>query len=310
MSLSSQANPNVVKTDLDEVFFQEFDRPPGPQVADATNGTIFRQSSVSNAAKIMENFKPVSFWEQRSEEQDVPTDETRTGDKSTYSVLNFAKSMDITKNFFDDEMHDVVGNSIRSFGQKARITQTREAMGQYRNGFTTNLTADGAALFSDSHVTLSGDTIDNLETAALSEASLDVMIQSLIEQKDQAGDIVGHEGHALLVPPALYKSASQILDSELRQGTADNDINVYSDKYGIMLFQSPYLGAANTGGSQTAHFLVARNHSIHRWVRQGITTDLIDWRQQRNNNYIYKGEYREVYGTPSPEGTVGSNGTT
>jgi len=287
MSLSSGLNPNVVKVDLDSVFYSEFEAAPGPQVANASDASVFRQSSVDNAAKQMEVFKGVGLWDQRAEEQDVPTDTPRVDDKATYSVLNFAKSVDITKNFFDDEMHDVVANTIRDFGEMARITQDDSAMDSYRKSFTTFLTSDGVALFSDSHVNIAGDTIDNLETAALSETSLETMIVSLGEQKNQAGIVRGHEAKTLLVPMALYKDAAEILDSELRQGTGNNDMNVYSDKYGIVLKQSPRLGAA-AGGSDTAHFLLGRNHSVHRWVRQGVVTSLLDWKLQRNNNYIYK----------------------
>ena len=308
-ALSAGLNPNVVKTALDDVFYQEFELAPGPQVANAKDSLAFKQSSASNAAKVMEVFKGSGLWEQRAEEADVPSDTPRVGDQATYSVVNFAKSVDITKNLFDDEMHDVVGNMIRDMGDTARITQDNEAMGSYRDSFTTFTTAAGTAWFSNSHTNLNGDTVDNLETAALTEASLETMIVSLGEQLNQAGVVRGHQAACLLVPMALYKDASEILDSELRSGTADNEINVYSDKYGIMLKQSPYLGAV-AGGSETAHFLLGRNHSLHRWVRQGIGTDLVDWRLQRNNNYIYKGEYREMYGVVSYEGAVGSNGTT
>jgi len=307
-SLSSGLNPAVVKTELDEVFMQEFEIEPGPQIATATDALVFRQSSVDNAAKIMEVFKGSGLWEERAEEQDVPQDTPRVDDKITYSVLNFAKSVDITKNFFDDDMHDVVGEMIRDFGEMARITQNDKAMESYRNSFTTFLTADGAALYSNTHTNINGDTVDNLEEGVLTEANLETMIVSLGQQINQAGVIRGHRPNALLVPMALFKDASEILDSELRQGTADNDINVYSDKYGIFLKQSPYLGAT-AGGSDSAHFLLARNHSVMRWERQGVTTDLVDWKLQRNNNYIYKGEYREMYGAVTYEGTVGSNGT-
>lgn len=309
MSLSSNMNPAVVQTELDLVFKQEFEAHPGPQVATARDEIVFKQRSVDNAAVILEVFKGVGLWATRGEEEDVPTDVTRADDKTTYSVFNYAKSMDITKNFFDDEMHSMVSASIRDFADMARLSQDDTAMSQYRLGFTTNLTSDGAALYSASHANINGDTIDNLETAALTESSLETLLVSLAEQKNQAGVIRGHEGNCLLVPIALFKEASQILDSELRQGTADNDANVYSDKYGIFLKQSPRLGAAN-GGSDTAHFMVSRHHSVYRWERQGITTALIDWKLQRNNNYIYKGEYRETYGAVTYEGTVASNGTT
>lgn len=308
-SLSSGLNPDVVKVGLDGVVYQEFEKEAGPQVARATDGMVFQQGTANNSAKIMEVFKGVGLWQERGEEQDVPQSTPRVGDQKTFSVVNYANSVDITKNFLDDEMHDVVAHMMKEFGEKARISQDDNAMSVYRNGFTTSLTADGASLFSAAHENLNGDTISNLETDALSVASLNSLLVSLMEQKDQAGVVRGHMANCLVVPPQLFKLACEIADSELRSGTADNDLNIYSAKYGIYIKQSPYLGAA-AGGSDVAHFLLSKNHQIHRWVRQDLQTDLVDSKFQRNNNYIYKGEFREVVGAMTYEGVIGSNATT
>jgi phage major head subunit gpT-like protein len=137
---------------------------------------------------------------------------------------------------------------------------------------------------------------------------LNSAIVALYEQKDQAGIVVGSTPQTLLVPPALFKTACEIVESELRSGTADNDMNVYSSKYGINVATSNRLGAA-AGGSDTAWFLLGRNHSVTRWVRQGIVTDLVDYKFQRNNNYIYKANFREIVGAMDYVGIVGSDGT-
>jgi hypothetical protein len=55
--------------------------------------------------------------------------------------------------------------------------------------------------------------------------------------------------------------------------------------------------------------LLGRNHSVTRWIRQGVQTVLVDWKIAKNNSYLYKGEFREVYGAPDYVGIVGSTGT-
>ena len=70
---------------------------------------------------------------------------------------------------------------------------------------------------------------------------------------------------------------------------------------GLIVYQSPFLGAAY-GGSDTAWYLLSADHSMYRWVRQSIVTDLVDYKFQRNNNYIYKAEYRAVVGPISFRG--------
>jgi len=308
-SLSSGLNPNVVKTALDAVVFQEFEMDPGPDVARATDPIVFRQKTADSAAEIMEVFKGVGYWDTRAEEEDVPSSTPRVGDQITFTMSNFANSVDITKNLFDDDKHSVVENMMREFGDKARITQDRTAYGVFRNGFTTTLTADGAALFSDTHTNLNGDTVDNLETGVLSDANLEAAFNSLIGQVTQDGTLGGHMPQCLLVPTALFKEASIIAKSELRSGTGDNDLNYYSQVYpGLQVKYSPFLAAAQNG-SDTAWFLLSRNHSMMRFERQGIETALVDWENQRNNNYIYKAEYREVVDAIAYDGLVGSNGT-
>jgi len=307
MAFTGAISPNVVKTALDDVFFTEYED-MGPMLAHADDEMVFRQSTADSGAVIMEVFKGVKAWEQRSESADVNQDSPLVGDQITYSVLNYANSVDISKNLFDDNKHDVVKNMMREFAEKARVAQDKNAYGLFRNGFGTTLTADGAALYSNTHTTLSGDTVDNLGTATLSETSLNTGIIALAEQVDQAGEIRGHQATCLLVPPALFKTACEIAGSEWRSGTANNDDNVYLSKYGIYVKQSQYLGAA-AGGSDTAWFLSSKNHSNYRWVRDGIATDLVEYKYQRNNDYIYKGEYREMVGAVTYEGSWASNGT-
>src|SRR5690606_32056099 len=111
--------------------------------------------------------------------------------------------------------------------------QDSNLMDIYAGGFATETTVDGEFVFSNSHTNRNGDTIDNLETETDLETVLDTMITKLQEQKDQAGKISGIEPEVLLVPSAKFKTASEVLDSELRSGTADNELNHYSDKYGI-----------------------------------------------------------------------------
>jgi len=300
-------NPNTVKTALDNVVMTEYDKASKPEIARAGDSLIFNQETTDRAAEIEEIFKGVGFFDTRAEEQDVPQDTPRVGNQITFSVVNYAKSVDITKNYIDDHMFGTVAKMMKQFGLKARRTQDKNAMAFISGGFATNTTADAAYIFSDSHTTLSGDTVDNLLTSALSESSLYDAIKMMEEQKDQNGDVMGQSANCLLVPLNLYKTAIEITDSELRSDTAENDINFYSSKYGLYVKTSPYLGSA-AGGSETAWFLFGDGHSLTRWVRKPLETSLVDWKYSRNNNYVYKGEFREIVGAPTHEGLIGSTG--
>ncbi len=308
MALTSALSPNVVRTALDEVFNAEFNYDGLPGLATARDPLVFVQDSADKAAVIVEQFMGVGYFATRAETADLAQASPRVGNQKTFSVLNYAKEVDISKNLLDDDQHTVVQKMIKSFARSARMSQDRNAFNQYNLGFTTVLTNDSVALFSNSHITLNGDTVDNLETGAFSEATLNTAFNSLIGQLTQDGTLGGHTPACLLVPPALFKQATEITKSELRAATADNDLNYYSQIYpGLQVKQSPFLSTAQ-GGSNTAYFLLSRDHSMYRWIRQAIRTDLIPFQYSRNNSYVYKAEYREVVGPISYEGMVGSTG--
>jgi len=111
----------------------------------------------------------------------------------------------------------------------------------------------------------------------------------------------------LLVPQALFKLATELTDSALIADTANNAINVYRSAYGFKVYSSPQLGAA-AGGSDTAWFLLTKNHSVSRLIRQGLQTALTPWQFSDNRTYTYQANYRENYFVPDYAGLVGSTG--
>lgn len=310
-ALSNALNPDVVKTGLDKVFFQNFNTPEMPGYATVASAGLFRQETIDRAAVIQQSFASTGLWGQKSEEQDVPSNVPRMGNTKTDSVIEFSDGIDITRWFYNDNMFGVVDKALSEFGEMGRLTRDQGGFGIFRGAFTTTLTADGVPLVSDNHVTLSGNTVDNKLTAALSEASLNTAILMLYQQIGQAGVMRGSTPAVLLVPPALFKLALEITKSEYRSNTANNDLNYYSTIFpGLQVMTSRWIGTGATGGSDTAWFLLASNHTITRYVREDVWTVLVDWKTQRNNNYIYKGGFREVVAVQDYIGVVGSDGTT
>ncbi len=305
--MNNSLNPSVVKTELDDVFYQEFERGSHPGYVDATSPLVFMQDSSDSSAEIMETFKGVSAWGEKDESGNVPEESARVDNQKTYTMLTFAKGVEVSKEFFDDNKHGVYERTVADFARKAKLGRDKNAFKIYNGGFDTYVTADDSYIFATDHTTLSGATVSNLGTAALSESSLNDAIVALIEQKDQAGEVMGEMPETLLVAPALFKTACEILESELKSGTADNDTNVYSSKYNIYIATSERLGAA-AGGSDTAWFLLGRNKGAMRWEREGLSTYLNDWTATKNQAYFYGGRFREEVGAQDYIGLWGSTG--
>lgn len=307
--LNSGLASNVVRTALDRVLFEEFSF-QDKATASAEDGLVFKQDSTDRSAVISEQFMGAGYFQSRGELQDVVQGTNRVGNQKTSSVVNYSKGIKISKNLFDDDQHAVVEKSVRDLGRLARVSRDRNALSVYNNGFSSQTSNDAVALFSNSHTTLGGQTVDNLETGALTLSNLETGINSLLQQQTQDGTLGGHSPAVLLVPTALLREAMQITGSSLIPGSANNDINYLSEVWpGLQVRWSPFLSTAQ-GGSDTAWFILSRDHSITRFIRQPLQTILRDWQFSENLTYQYIAEYREVVDSISWEGVVGSNGTT
>ena len=297
----------VVQTELDTVFYQNFEYDASyPGIATARTGEIFKPLQTELAAYNEEVFKGSGLFPVIGEVQTVPQSTPHVANKLTTYIKDFAQGIEISKDLFDDNLHGVWSKTVADFALKARVTQDQNAFAFYNGAFTTSLTADGTP-FIGTHPLIGGGTEVNLISGVLSPTTLNNAIISLRQQKDQAGVILGNAPAYLLVPSALFKHAVEITDSALIADSANNNLNVYRSAYGITVYSSPYL-SASAGGSDTAWFLLAKNHSVTRLIRQGIQTALRDWMFSNNRTYFYQANFREVVYSPDYAGAVGSLG--
>ena len=298
----------IVQTELDTVFFQEFDYDATtPGIATSRTEAIFKPLETTHAAYIGEVNMATGLWSSIGETQTVPTSTPAVRNKYTEYIKDYADSIELSKDLFDDNMHGVWSEDVKQFARMARITQDDNAFALFRNAFSTTLTADGVSFINAAHPLIGGGTVSNIISGALADGTLNNAIIALREQKNQRGVILGGVPSVLLVPSALFKTAMVLTESALVSGSANNDINVYRSAYGFEVYSSPYLGAS-AGGSNTAWFLLSRNHYVTSLVRQGVQTALRDWKFSNNRTYLYQGNFREVVFVPDYAGAVGSTG--
>ncbi len=307
-------NLAIVRTELDSVFFQEFNyEDSNPVMTTCKNAMIFRQETTDKAFDIEEIYRGVNLFPIISETQTVPTSTPKVANKITTSIKDFAESVELSKDLFDDNMHGVWARTVSDLALKARVSADANAFKIFRGGFTTTLTADGVALFGN-HALLNGAFYSNnlyditAASTVLSSTSLNAAIVALAQQPDQQGVVLGQQPQVLLVPPSLIKLAIELSDSALAGDVSTNAINVYRSAYGYRVYSTPYIGAA-TGGSDTAWFLLARNTGIKRIVRQGIETFLRPWGYSNNRTYLYQANFREEVVAVDYIGTVGAKGS-
>jgi hypothetical protein len=134
----------------------------------------------------------------------------------------------ITRKAIDDNLYKTQF-APSNLGLMESFQQTKEIYGaNVLNTATTYNAAvggDGVALVSASHP-IDGSTISNYTTNELNESTLlNAMIAIRTNFKDQAGLKVFARGRKLIVPAALEPVAIRLTKTELRPGTADNDVN-------------------------------------------------------------------------------------
>ena len=308
MAFTEAQNLAIVRTELDTVFFQNFDYDgTDPGIVTATTDKLFRPIPIDRLAYIGEVSKATGLWSSIGETQTVPTQTPQVTNKYIINNLDFAQGIELSKNMFDDNMHGVWSENVRQFALMARVTQDNNSFKPFRNAFTTQLTADGSAWIG-SHTTISGATVSNiLASSPLNTTTLNNAFVALRQQKNQAGVILGGVPTYLVVPPKLLKLATEITDSVLISDSANNAVNVYRSMLGIEVMSSPYL-SSDAGGSDTAWYLLSKNHSVSRLIRQGVQTALRNWDMSNNRTYFYQGNFREEVFVPDYAGAVGATG--
>jgi len=136
----------------------------------------------------------------------------------------------ITRKAIDDNLYKTQFHPS-NLGLIESFQQTKEIYGaNILNTATTynaNIGGDGVSLIATNHP-IDGGTVSNRPAVdvELNEATLlNAMIAIRTNFKDQAGLKVFARGRKLVVPPALEPTAIRLTKTELRPGSADNDVN-------------------------------------------------------------------------------------
>ena len=200
----------------------------------------------------------------------------------------------ITRKAIDDNLYKTQF-APSNLGLIESFQQTKEIYGaNVLNTATTynaSVGGDGVALVSASHP-IDGGTISNYATSELNESTLlNSMIAVRTNFKDQAGLKVFARARKLIVPPQLEPTAIRLTKTELRPGTADNDVNAIMMTSGG-LPESYMVNDFLT--SSTAWFLLTNIDGLSYMERVKFETDMqVDF---VTDNLLVKGYERYSFG--------------
>lgn len=281
-----------------------------------SDGLVYRTQGVTGFA----------YLEQFDENGRIKNDKTYEAYQTEYVMKQFGLNTEISQMLMktreselESKLSEVRQHRIavaRSLDKHAwQVLVDSFSTSDSSTNFPTYRLGDGVALYSDSHPSLvtgvsnrsnrlSGDPL-------LTEANLFTAVKTVEEQLNGRGLPIGYAGeYALVVPPALRKTAIEITKSDQRSGTANNDTNFFTYTGGTMdVISNVYLGAAN-GGSDTAWYVFAKANEMNSMRYVSLIEPKIEQRQDfftKTLNVSVDGSW--AFGYSNFEMTAASDGT-
>jgi len=224
-----------------------------------------------------------------------------------YNHETIALGFSVTEEAIEDNLYDSLSKRYtKSLARAMAYTKQVKAASILNNGFTAAYAGgDGVSLFNTSHPLVSGGTNSNTFStqADLNETSLEAAVIQIAAWTDERGLLIAAKPKKLIVPPALMFAAKRLLDTELRVGTTDNDINALKAMGSI------------PEGYKVNHFLSDSNgwylltdvpNGMKHFVRTPLSNSMDG--DFDTGNVRYKARERYSFGWSDPLGIFGSAG--
>lgn len=318
LDYNSSPDLELVETSLDKLRDGSLLTKDNNGKADATDPMVFNQTSADRAAIVTSVIGGGGYFKKTitGTAQDVTAKKQvlkAAFSPKTTIIAEFNQDLPISRSFMMDQQHEAVAKSVRQATQAWLATRDQNAFNFYAQGFGTTLSTtigDAVALFSNSHLNANGDTVDNLETGAMSDANLNTTVVSLRAQKNQGGVIVGYEPKFILCGSTLHHDAVIVAKSVLRAGTGNNDLNYFSEMYpGAKVVWNQFIDNSGATNQTTMYFVGTNDHGVVRMEREAFHTTLVGWETDENDQYKYKMRAREEVDTIEYAGLVGNQGS-
>lgn len=245
----------------------------------------------------------------KNEGSAIAFDNAQEAFSARYQHETIALGFSITEEAIEDNLYDSLSaRYTKALARSMAYTKQIKAANVLNNGFSASFPGgDGVALFATNHPLVSGGVNSNEFTtpADLNETSLEAAVIQIAQWTDERGLLIAAKPRKLIIPVELMFVATRLLETELRVGTADNDINALKNNGSI------------PGGYAVNHYLTDPNafflttdvpnglkHFIRTPLSQSMDGDF------DTGNVRYKSRERYSFGFSDPLGMFGSPGAT
>ena len=224
-----------------------------------------------------------------------------------YNHETIALGFSLTEEAVEDNLYDTLSaRYTKALARSMANTKQVKAANVLNNGWNGSYTGgDGKVLFATDHPLVSGGTNSNTQSTAadLNETSLENAVIQIAGWTDERGLLIAAKPRKLVIPPALQFVATRLLETELRVGTADNDINAIKSNGAI-----PEGYAINHFLTDTDGYFLTTDvpNGMKHFVRTPLTTSMDG--DFDTGNVRYKARERYSFGWSDPLGMWGSQG--
>jgi len=244
----------------------------------------------------------------KNEGQAIAYDNAQEAWTARYNHETIALGFSLTEEAIEDNLYDSLSaRYTKGLARAMSYTKQVKAAAVLNNGFSAAYTGgDGVALFSTAHPLINGGTNSNRPSTAadLNETSLENAVIQIAAWTDERGLLIAAKPKKLIVPPTLQFVATRLLETSLRVGTTDNDINALKNN-----------GSIPEGYTQN-HFLTDTNgwylttdvpNGMKHFVRTPLSNSMDG--DFDTGNVRYKSRERYSFGWSDPLGMYASPGS-
>ena len=301
MAISRSQLLKELEPGLNALFGLEYDR------YDDEQAEIFDEESSDRAFEEEVMLSGFGQAPVKGEGAAVTYDTANEAYTARYTMETIALAFAITEEAVEDNLYDRLSTRYtRALARSMANTKQVKGANVLNNAFDSSFTmGDGVELCSTAHPTVGGGNFANEPTtpADLNETSLESGLIDISGFIDERGLKIALRGMKLIIPPQLQFVAERLLASNLRPGTADNDINA-TKSMGML-----------PDGYVVNHFLSDADawfiktdcpNGFKHFVRTPIRTTMEG--DFETGNVRYKARERYTFGVSDPRCVYGSPG--
>tara|TARA_R110000868_G_scaffold25102_5_gene98018 strand:- start:705 stop:1616 length:912 start_codon:yes stop_codon:yes gene_type:complete len=244
----------------------------------------------------------------KNEGSAIAYDNAQEAYTARYTHETIAMGFAITEEAVEDNLYDSLSSRYtKALARGMSYTKQVKAAFVLNNAFAGGPTyGDGVVLCSTAHPLVSGGTNSNRPTtgADLNETSLENAVIQIAAWTDERSLLIAAKPKKLVIPPSLQFVATRLLETTLRVGTTDNDINALKNNGSI------------PEGYCINHYLTDNNawflltdvpNGLKHFIRTPMSTGMDG--DFDTGNVRYKARERYSFGVSDPLGIFGSPGS-